>query len=117
MKLYKIYVQHVCTKDEHTSLDCFLLAEDDEAVYEWLDKKTYWSDDDEEVKEVRDDDFNVISTETYKDYIIRLRGDMYDEDQEYSDLYYGLTLYGWEEVIGGMLEATVLKRFGILEEA
>ena len=41
-KLYKIKVQHVAPKDEHTSIECFLLAENDEAVYHWVDKEKKW---------------------------------------------------------------------------
>jgi hypothetical protein len=104
-KLYKINVQHVAPKDEHTSLECFLLAENDEAVYFWLDKeKRYggWEDINDDGNEYKiydnTDDYNVIGTETFKEKMIRIKGELNDEDRCFADAYYGLTFYGWELV-------------------
>ena len=102
-KLYKIIVQHVAPKDEHTSVECFLLAEDDEAMYTWLDKKKVsgcWSDtnEEDELYEIYDNTYKVIGSETYKERMLRLKGEYFDENKDTSDSYYGLTFYGWEEI-------------------
>jgi len=39
--------------------------------------------------------------------MIRLQGEMYDEEVELNDLYYGKTLIGWELVKEGILEEDV----------
>jgi len=118
--LYIINVKHIAPKDSHISIECFLLAENDEAVYAWLDKEKQdemWSDRNNEDGpcEILDDDYNVIGTESYKEKIIRIRGDINDDDNDYSEAYYGLTLYGWEEIknppVGSIL---ILNSLGIL---
>lgn len=105
MKLYKIRVEHCAPKDRHESIEAFLAAENDEAVYTWIDKeKEYggWTEQNDEgdVLDIYDKDYNVIGQESYKDKIIRIKGDINDEDQNCDDSYYGLTFYGWEEIVG-----------------
>lgn len=39
--------------------------------------------------------------------MIRLRGEMYDEEVELDDLYYGKTLIGWELIKENMLEEDI----------
>ena len=106
MNLYKIIVKHCAPKDCHDSIACLLLAKDDEAVYEWLKKGNSELDDDsifvsyeyreEETFTLYDKDYNKIGIETFKNRMIRLKGLINDEEEEYEDLYYGLTLYGWK---------------------
>jgi hypothetical protein len=110
MNLYRINAEHVCTKDSATYLYSYLTAENDEEVYNWIDKNlvgSVWSEinngeftEDElpPVFEILDNDYNTIGSETYKERIIRLKGDMHDEDHDTEDAFYGLTLYDWELV-------------------
>lgn len=123
MDIYKIIVQHFSQKDSHTSIEVFLLAESSEAVYQWVDKeKCYgmYADRTEEdgLIDVYDDDFNVIGQETFKEKMLRLGGEYFDEDYEPQDLYYGVTIYGWEKQESGLLDAEInaLKKLGALVE-
>jgi len=106
MNLYKIIVEHCAPKDCHKSIACLLFAKDDEAVYEWLKKGyndleetfilTGYEYREDETFTLYDDDYNEIGEETFKERMIRLKGLINDEDEEYDDLYYGKTIYGWK---------------------
>lgn len=41
-KLYKIKVLHGAPKDSYESIETYIIAENDEEVYNWLKKKAYW---------------------------------------------------------------------------
>ena len=125
-KLYKILVEHVAPKDSHVSVECFLLAEDDETIYNWIDKEKQfglWSDRNEEDTpyDIHDDTYKVIGSETYKERMLRVKGDLNDEDKDYSDSYYGLTFFGWEEIAENIYPPInypeALNALGVLEEA
>jgi hypothetical protein len=81
----------------------YLLANNDEQVYSFIDKeynyecwKNNEEDTDRELIEIYDEHYNVIGTKTFKEYILEIKGEMNDESYDYSDAYYGITLYGWE---------------------
>ena len=124
MDIYKIIVQHFSQKDSHTSIEVFLLAESDEAVYQWVDKeKCYemYSERDEEdgLIDIYSDDYEVIGQETFKEKMLRIGGEYFDEDYVPQDLYYGGTIYGWEKLESDMLDIEIeaLKKLGVLVEA
>ena len=124
MDIYKIIVQHFSQKDSHTSIEVFLLAESDEAVYQWVDKeKCYemYSERDEEdgLIDIYSDDYEVIGQETFKEKMLRIGGEYFDEDYVPQDLYYGDTIYGWEKLESDMLDIEIeaLKKLGVLVEA
>lgn len=111
MNLYKIMFDHYSQKDSERGIITYLVAESDESVYEWLKSEprigengtriftSYkYSEKDGETFAIYDDAYDVIGAETFKDRMIRLHGDMFDEDADLSDLYYGKTLYGWKMV-------------------
>lgn len=141
MKLYKLLFEHWSQKDSEQGIKGFFLAEDDEAAYEliktfekldyndplhayvmWEEQEEWNGYDEHDGDEenygftICDDDYNVIGMETFKERMIRIGGEMFDEEQELSDLYYGATRYGWEEV-GEILslEIKILKNIGILK--
>ena len=124
MDIYKIIVQHFSQKDSHESIETFLLAESDEAVYQWVDKeKCYgmYADMTEEgdLINIYDDDYNITGQETFKEKMIRIGGQYFDGDYEPQDLYYGVTIYGWEKLESEMLDTEIeaLKKLGVLVEA
>jgi len=105
--LYSIEFIHYSPKDSEQGIKCLLLAENDEQVFNFIDEMyqyNTWSEyeTDESFKDENkfdiydDDDLNIIGTETFKERMIRLKGQMNDEDYELQDLYYGVTLYGWK---------------------
>ena len=92
MNLYEIRFRHYSQKDNEEGILTYLVAKSDEDVYEWISSDlelkngtsiySSWADREED-------------DEDYKERIIECNGDMYDNETEICDLYYGLTLYGW----------------------
>lgn len=119
--LYKINVLHASPKDSHTSTQGYVVLTNDEDVYKYIDEKfNYggWLDTEEEQEEpleIYDEDYKVIGHESYKERIIRLNGNIDDEDVDFSDAYYGITLWGWKDM--GPIsedEIKVLSKFGAI---
>ena len=105
MNLYKITFSHTAPKDQAKGIIGYFLAENEEQVYNYIDKtfqygcwKDSEEDEDREPIELYDDDYNVIGTETFKEKMLRIKGEINDDDYDYSDAYYGITLFGWELV-------------------
>jgi len=104
MNLYRVTFRHWSPKDYEEGIKTYLLAENDEEVYKYVDK-TYnndnWEDyepeNDDDIN-IYDDDCNIIGTESFKEMIIRIKGEQNWECADLNDLYYGKTLYGWELV-------------------
>ena len=121
MNLYRIDVEHFSQKDSHLAIETFVTAKDDESVYRWLDKEKNsgcWSKRDEEdgLYDIYNDDLEIAGQESYKEKMLRLKGELNDEDRDCSDLYYGKTFYGWEQMTGAMTDvrAAALEGLGIL---
>ena len=103
-------LEHYSPKDSEKGILTYLAAQSDEEVYEWLksdptlkdERSIYTSykdyEKDREVFEIYDDNYKVVGEETFKERMIRLKGDLYDEEADFSDLYYGKTLIGWKLV-------------------
>ncbi|MGG0308333.1 hypothetical protein ABEY43_07035 [Priestia megaterium] len=127
MNLYKIMLEHFAPKDSEKGIFTYLIAKTDEEVYEWIaaEKKTKdertiynsWKCNEEDIGsfEIYNDNYDVIGEETYKERMIRLKGDINDEDAELEDLYYGKTLLGWDLVKESITpeEVLVLQSVGI----
>lgn len=119
-KLYRILVRHCAPKDCHESIETYLIANSGEEVYEWLknNKLTGWDyrEEDEETFDIYDDNYSIIGTEGIRVRMLRLGGDYFDENADYSDLYYGVTHYGWELVQSICFEEQeILETMGIAE--
>lgn len=121
--LYRIIVGHFAPKDSLHATWAFLIAENEDQVYDWIANEpmiyeeptcSMWKDN-EETFEVYDDDYNVIGSETFREKIIRLKGEINDDDYDFSDSYYGITLYGWELIKEDfVITDSSLKELGIL---
>ena len=108
MNLYRIILKHYSQKDSCEATACLLMAKDDEAVYEWIKTEPdcccyasgSWSDEEDDNKRyaIYDDDYEEIGTRSFKEKIVSLKGNINDDDVSYDDLYYGLTLVGWEMI-------------------
>lgn len=107
MNLYEITIGHAAPKDWRLSMLGYVLAENDEQVYEYIKSEpeingysTYngWADSEDlkEEYEIYDKSFEVIGKETFKEKIIRLKGEINDDSYDFSNSYYGITLFGWE---------------------
>lgn len=117
--LYAIEFRHHSQKDSESGIKRYVLADDAVVIRDRLDKDevyTSWSDHDP--IPLYDEDYNEAGEENYMDRMLRLRGEINDEDFDgYDDLYYGLTLWGWSE--GQDItdaDAEVLLRLGIAED-
>jgi len=123
MNIYKIHVEHFSQKDSHKSTEAYLVADSDEAVYNWVDKKecgTYTDRNDEDgLIDIYDDEYNVIGQESFKEKMLRVGGEFFDEDYEPEELYYGATIYGWEKLETNPFDLDIgaLLSIGILEDA
>jgi hypothetical protein len=128
MNLYEIMMEHYAPKDSEKGIHTYLAANSDEEVYEWLKSESKlkdgrriflpWDYSGSETFEIYDDNYEVIGAETFKEKMIRLKGDMNDEDVDFSDLYYGKTLIGWSLIKENITdeEIKVLKSVGICLE-
>lgn len=104
MNLYSIDFLHASPKDTEYGMKCLLLAENDEQVYEWIksepeltDGALYnnWECNEDEEFDIYNDNYEIVGKETFKEKMIRLGGEINDEDYDFSDAYYGITLFGW----------------------
>lgn len=109
MNIYKITFGHAAPKDWAISILGFVLAENDEQVYEYIKSEPMinghnpynsWKDKEEEGEEfeIFDSKYEVVGKETFKEKIIRLKGEINDESYDFTDSYYGISLYGWDVV-------------------
>ena len=118
--LYRIKVLHGGPKSSHTATETFLVAESDEQVANWIEKEKqhghWWTPyspvDPEEEPETRYDS-DADQDIPFYDYILKNRGDLEDEEG-WSDAYYGVTKWGWEEVeTASAADVETLTRLGI----
>jgi len=126
MKLHKILLRHCAPKDCVEVIKLYVIADNESEILEHIDatdgKYTYgaWKDKSEDADEpfsIYDSDYNVIGTETYLEKMSRLRGEFNDEDANYSDAYYGVTHYGWDEGVDiSDDDANTLIRLSIAED-
>lgn len=102
MKLYTVRIRHCGPKDCKESIIGYFVAENDSAIMNYIDKELLggiWKDrnDEDGLCEILDENYNVIGTETYSEKMIRIRGEFNNSDADYSEAYYGITHYGWDE--------------------
>ena len=123
MDIYKIHVEHFSQKDSRSAIDCFVLAASGEDVYQWVDRERVYGlytekNEEEGLVEVYDSEYNVIGEETYKEKMLRIGGEFFDEDYEPEDCYYGVTIYGWSKLESSLLdiEISALEKLGVLKE-
>ena len=120
MRLFKILVKHYAPKDSHEAVEGFLLRESEEEVLDHVMMTLSYLDDNNlaEVREIYDDDYENSENITRRAHLMRTHGQIENDHEEVSDLFYGATQYGWEDM-GEATEAEVLivKRLGLLIEA
>lgn len=92
LNLYEIRFKHYSQKDSEEGICSYLVAQSDIDVYEWIKSDpilrnqqsitTSWIDEEDDSPE-------------FKERIINCCGEMYDEESEVCDLYYGAIQHGW----------------------
>lgn len=131
MNLYKITFSHHGPKDSESGIKCLLLAENDEQVYNWIASEPEVNDDtmfnswkekesakyDKDQELFIDDDGNEYywtdekgKPEDFKTRILRFNGEINDDNYDFADVYYGITLFGWE-----LLKENVTESYSELE--
>lgn len=124
LKLHRIEFSHHSPKDSEKGTKTYVLWDNDEAALRDRIDQTYavgaWKEEAEEATEpyeIYDDQYNVIGSETYLERMLRLRGDIRDEDKDFADADYGITCWGWDEgqVITEELGAELV-RLGIAQD-
>lgn len=125
MNLYEVALQHSAPKDSVFATSHYFIGDNDEDVFDHIASEpetkqgkmfNSWNNrEDGETFTIYDDKYNEIGEETFKDKIIRLKGEYNDDDYDYSDAYYGITLYGWELLKENVTDADfeLLKSLGI----
>ena len=102
INLYKIVFSHSAPKDTEYGIKCFFLAHNEEEVYDYIDFEyngQCWRDNEKDNEMFQRDGLDSkTGGETFREKIIRLRGDINDENRDFSDAYYGVSFYGWELV-------------------
>jgi len=115
MNIYEILFTHYSPKDSETGIKRLLVADNDEEVYDYIKSEpkgiyNNWLENESLVYSTEKDAFTYEdgsesdeyfadeqgNPETFKQRMLRLKGEMFDEDFDLSDLYYGKTLYGWQ---------------------
>lgn len=102
MKLYEITSTHLAPKDRHTAIVKYLVATNDKDVFDYLSigdgsEYTYWNDK-IDIDEYMGDEYETAE-EKMNSWISQTLDEQGEEwnDDLYTDLYYGRTIYGWRE--------------------
>lgn len=132
MNLYRIIVEHSAPKDQHTAIQGYVLAENDEEVYKHIDEnhnysgwaeksdltwEEYCEQEGLDATEEDPEDYEGLYGKEFMQSIIGTHGEIDREDNDYSDAYYGVTYWGWEMVKEniGFNDTNVLIGLGIAE--
>ena len=102
INLYKIVFSHSAPKDTEYGIKGHILAHNEEDVYDYIDKEyngLNWRDVESDNEMFQRDGLDVkTGGETFREEIIRIKGQIHDENFDFSDAYYGILLLGWELV-------------------
>ena len=118
--LFRIIVLHGAPRGRHEATETYLVVAGSDpagAVFEWIDShKAYnaWTADDND-----EDFFYGEDNETeipFREWVILNRGDLQDE-RGWEDAYYGVTKWGWDQVIATESDIDTLLRLGIAIKA
>src|SRR3954462_11125759 len=116
LRLHRIEFVHCAPKDREDGIKTLVITDDATDIAARVDK-TYnydsWSEDEEPIT-VYDDDYQEVGEESRMERVRRMRGNTTDDDLDFSDAYYGITLLGWDEGVDITDEdAETLLRLGI----
>jgi hypothetical protein len=122
MNLYQINVKHIAPKSSHTSIEEYILAENDSEVFDYISEEyTNWDELDGCERYITDfqdsEDYTIEDYERFmKEFIISTKGEIDSDWACYDDLFYGRTHYGWELLFENITEEQikVLKLLNVL---
>lgn len=122
MALWELKFRHYAPKGSEEGIICYLVAESSEQIYEFLKTDPRIPDGTDDEKGIyvdwmdKDDPDNELYDENHKNRLIGCCGEMYDDEAELNDLFYGLTHYGWRIIDEHFkkIEINTLKSYGII---
>lgn len=121
--LYKIIVLCGTTKGSYTAIETYLLASDDDSVFNWINQEKYsgrWIEDreDEDQADLEHtgwiNEYSIGDSQTpvsFKEWIMGSCGDLQDPDRY--GLRSGYTRYGWERIEAAVYEKKAVLSLGI----
>lgn len=122
LKLYELLFRHYSQKDNEEGIICYLVANSDEEVYEFIKLEPKIPDGTKYGRSIfnswkyKDDKEDSSYEEGHKERLINCSGEMFDDYADISDLYYGLTHYGWrcvcEEITNEQI--SILRNCGVI---
>lgn len=86
--LYRLLIEHVGPKDLVTAIVGYVIADNEEQLYDYV------------ISAEASNDFSIFVgwEEDDKEKILKLKGDIHDDDREYNDAFYGISYYGWDDL-------------------
>lgn len=122
MKLYELLFRHYSQKDSEEGIICYLVANSDEEIYEFIKSEpnipdgTKWGRSIFNSWKYKDDKEDSSYEDGHKARLIECCGEMFDDYADISDLYYGLTNYGWKCVCEDISEEQIkiLQNVGVI---
>jgi len=122
LKLYELLFRHYSQKDSEEGIICYLVANSDEEIYEFIKSEPEIPDGTKYGRSIfnswkyKDDNEDSSYEEEHKARLIECCGEMFDDYADISDLYYGLTHYGWKCVCEDISEEQIkiLQDVGII---
>lgn len=99
--LYKIVFKHFAPKDSEEGIKEYVVADNEDQIFDHIvaNHSGGWEDrQEDEPYDIYNDDFEIIGKESFKEKMMRLKGEYHDEGVDVSDAYYGVTIMGWEKI-------------------
>jgi hypothetical protein len=132
MNLYKVIFTHYAPLGNEEGIKEYVLCEDDNKMYDYVDSKFNYDGWKEKESDLYSDEYSeyykedaenprgvLIKKSPFRVSIINNKGQVDHDDNEYLDLFYGLTHYGWELVKENVdnFDFLKLKQLGVIVES
>lgn len=122
LKLYELLFRHYSQKDSEEGVICYLVANSDEEIYEFIKSEpnipdgTKWGRSIFNSWKYKDEKEDISYEDGHKARLIECCGEMFDDYADISDLYYGLIHYGWKCVCEDISEEQIkiLQNVGVI---
>ena len=117
INLYRTIFKHYAPKGYEGGIKEYFIANNDSEAFDIVDKKhnyECWHERSEQTNEYEGhgEEYGEEKGE-YKKRMIAQRGQIDDEANNYEDLYYGLTHYGWEIVATDITPKDIISLAGL----
>lgn len=122
MKLWELRFKHYAPRDSEEGIIGYLIADSSEQIYDYLKSEPTLKDGTEYGRGIyvnwyyKDDPNDEEYEENHRQRLIDCCGEMYDDEEEVNDAFYGVIHYGWNCVRDEIsnLEIATLQSCGIV---